>query len=105
MLIDELDKSLHSFLVQYVVDLFHNSSINKNHAQLVFSTHDINLLSLDTFRRDQVYFVEKNAKNAQTSIYSLDEFSVRKSENVERGYLLGRYGAVPFLHPEVDLWE
>ena len=88
-----------------MVDLFHDPEINSKNAQLVFSTHDTNLLSLDTFRRDQIYFVEKNIETAESSVYSLDEFSVRKVENIERGYLLGRYGAIPFLQTGGNLWE
>lgn len=95
--VDELDRSLHPFLVKYIVDLFLNPEVNKNGAQLIFSTHDTNLLTLDIFRRDEIYFVEKNPATAETSVYSLDEFSVRKTENIEKGYLLGRYGAIPFL--------
>jgi len=97
IVVDELDRSLHPFLVKYLVELFLNPEVNKHGAQLIFSTHDTNLLSLDVFRRDEIYFVEKHPKTAATTVYSLDEFSVRKTENIEKGYLLGRYGAVPFL--------
>lgn len=103
MVIDELDRSLHPFLVKFLVELFHNPVLNKKNAQLIFTTHDTTLLSLDTFRRDQIYFVEKDPHTAATELYSLDEFSVRKSENIEKGYLLGRYGAVPYVHPEGEL--
>ena len=84
----------------YLVNLFRNPKINKNGAQLIFMTHETTLLSLDTFRRDQIYFTEKDAKSGVTDLYSLDEFSVRKTDNIEKGYLLGRYGAIPFLHTE-----
>ena len=100
MVIDELDRSLHPFLVQFLVELFHTPEVNKNNAQLIFTTHDTTLLSLNTFRRDQIYFVEKDPHTAATELYSLDEFSVRKNENIEKGYLLGRYGAIPYLRPE-----
>ena len=100
MVIDELDRSLHPFLVQFLVELFHTPAINQTNAQLIFTTHDTTLLSLDTFRRDQIYFVEKDPHTAATELYSLDEFSVRKNENIEKGYLLGRYGAIPYLRPE-----
>ena len=100
MVIDELDRSLHPFLVQFLVELFHTPETNKNNAQLIFTTHDTTLLSLETFRRDQIYFVEKDPHTAATELYSLDEFSVRKNENIEKGYLLGRYGAIPYLRPE-----
>ena len=100
MVIDELDRSLHPFLVKFFVELFHNPNLNQANAQLIFTTYDTTLLSLDTFRRDQIYFVEKDPHTAATELYSLDEFSVRKNENIEKGYLLGRYGAVPYLRPE-----
>lgn len=103
MVIDELDRSLHLFLVQFLVELFHTPEINQTNAQLIFTTHDTTLLSLDTFRRDQIYFVEKDPHTAATELYSLDEFSVRKNENIEKGYLLGRYGAIPYLRPEGGL--
>ena len=103
MVIDELDRSLHPFLVQFLVELFHTPEINQTNAQLIFTTHDTTLLSLDTFRRDQIYFVEKDPHTAATELYSLDEFSVRKNENIEKGYLLGRYGAIPYLRPEGGL--
>ena len=103
MVIDELDRSLHPFLVQFLVELFHTPEINQTNAQLIFTTHDTTLLSLDTFRRDQIYFVEKAPHTAATELYSLDEFSVRKNENIEKGYLLGRYGAIPYLRPEGGL--
>lgn len=103
--IDEIDKSLHPMLVKYIVELFHNPKVNINNAQLIFNTHDTNLLSLDTFRRDQIYFVEKDYLKGTTDLYSLDEFSVRKQENIRKGYLQGRYGSIPFLGLGDSLWE
>lgn len=100
LIVDELDRSMHPFIVKYLVNLFRNKNINKNGAQIIFTTHETSLLSLNAFRRDQIYFTEKNAENGITDIYSLDDFSVRKDENIEKGYLLGRYGAIPYLHTE-----
>ena len=100
LVVDEIDRSLHPFIVKFLVNLFRNSSINKSGAQLIFTTHETALLSLDTFRRDQIYFTEKDAESGVTDLYSLDEFSVRKTDNIEKGYLLGRYGAIPFLKTE-----
>ena len=101
LVVDEIDRSLHPFIVKFLVNLFRNTTVNTKGAQLIFNTHDTTLLSLDTFRRDQVYFTEKDAKTGATDLYSLDEFPVRKTDNIEKGYLLGRYGAIPFLHTEV----
>ena len=100
LVIDELDKSLHPFIVKFLVNIFRNPKVNQNGAQLIFTTHDTTLLSLDVFRRDQIYFTEKDARTGITDLYSLDDFAVRKDENIEKGYLLGRYGAIPYLHTE-----
>lgn len=98
--LDEIDKSLHPSIVKFVMNLFRDSEVNRNGAQLIVTTHETGLLSLDMFRRDQIYFTEKDASTGVTDLYSLDEFSVRKTENIEKGYLMGRYGAIPFLQTE-----
>ncbi len=95
IVIDEIDKSLHPAVVKYIVNMFRNNDINKSGAQLIITTHDTSLLSLSTFRRDQVYFVDKDRNTAESRLYALDEYPVRKGENIEKGYILGRYGAVP----------
>lgn len=95
VIIDEIDDSLHPLLALMLIKLFHNKEINKNGAQLIFNTHDVSLLDLDYFRRDQIYFVEKNNLTGVTDLYSLNEFSPRKTENIRKGYLQGRYGAIP----------
>ena len=100
LVVDEIDRSLHPFIVKFLVNLFRSPTFNRNGAQLIFTTHETTLLSLDTFRRDQIYFTEKDSASGATSLYSLDEFSIRKTDNIEKGYLLGRYGAIPFLHTE-----
>ena len=68
---------------------------NTNGAQLIVTTQDVSLLSLNRFRRDQICFVEKDNKNGVTDLYSLDEFAPRKNADIRRGYLQGRYGAIP----------
>jgi hypothetical protein len=100
IVLDEIDKSMHPSIVKFIINLFRDPEINKNGAQLIATTHETGLLSLDMFRRDQIYFTEKDAKTGVTDLYSLDEFSVRKTENIEKGYLMGRYGAIPFLQTE-----
>jgi uncharacterized protein len=100
LVIDELDTSLHALLVRELVHLFHRPDINTGGAQLIFTTHDTSLLDAPgLFRRDQVWFVEKD-KDQASALVGLAEFSPRKNEALERGYLMGRYGGVPFLsHP------
>ena len=95
LFIDEMS-CLHSALVQYLVGLFNDPDINTKNAQLIFVTHDTILLDLKVFRRDQIYFIEKS-DNAASDLYSLDNFSVRKTENIRTAYLIGRYGAVPII--------
>ncbi len=100
IVIDEIDKSLHPIIVKAIINMFRDSSINTGGAQLIFTTHDTSLLTLSIFRRDQIYFTEKNSETGESDLYALDEFSVRKSDNIERDYLLGRYGAIPFVRGE-----
>jgi len=97
IVLDEIDKSMHPSLVKFIMNLFRDPDVNKNGAQLIVTTHETGILSLEMFRRDQIYFTEKDSKSGVTDLYSLDEFSVRKTENIEKGYLMGRYGAIPFL--------
>lgn len=104
LIVDELDKSLHPFLVKYIVKVFNSEKYNKNGAQLIFNTHDTNLLSLNLFRRDQIWFTEKDYKKGTTDLYPLDDFPVRKTENIQKGYLNGRYGAIPFIAMGDNLW-
>ena len=104
LIVDELDRSLHPFLVKYIVKLFNSKEYNKNGAQLIFNTHDTNLLSLNLFRRDQIWFTEKDYKKGATDLYPLDDFPVRKTENIQKGYLNGRYGAIPFIAMGDNLW-
>lgn len=97
LVIDELDTSLHTLLVRELVRLFHQPDMNTAGAQLVFTTHDTSLLDApDLFRRDQIWLVEKDSSQA-SELVALSEFSPRKNEALERGYLMGRYGGVPFL--------
>ncbi len=97
LVVDELDTSLHTLLVRELVRLFHRPEINTGGAQLIFTTHDTSLLdAADLLRRDQIWFVEKDPDQA-SELVGLSEFSPRKNEALERGYLMGRYGGIPFL--------
>lgn len=97
LVIDELHNHLHPKMVEYLLRLFHSSECNPNNAQLIFTTHETSILNQEVLRRDQVWFCEKDGIQA-TTIYPLSDFSPRKGrENIEVGYLSGRYGALPFL--------
>lgn len=95
LIVDELDRSLHPLLVRRLVRMFHQPELNPLGAQLLFSTHDTSLLDRTLFRRDQIWFTEKDQDQA-TRLYPLSDFSPRETEAWEKGYLIGRYGAVPF---------
>ena len=101
--IDEFDKSLHPSLIRYLIDRFNDPSVNERNAQLIISSHADSLLSLDHLRRDQIYFVDKDRTTGSSELYSLDEYSPRKTENIRNAYMLGRYGAVPDLKEGIDL--
>jgi uncharacterized protein len=96
VLADELERSLHPLLVRSLIQLFNNPKTNICNAQLIFNTHDTTLLDQTFFRRDQIWFTEKDAGGA-SHLYSMLEFSPRKGESLAKGYLQGRYGAIPFL--------
>lgn len=96
LIIDEMDASLHPLLVQAIIGLYHNPTTNPKNAQLIFNTHDLTLLDSTILRRDQVWFTEKDTKGA-TYIYSLLDFKPRGTESFGRGYIQGRYGAIPIV--------
>lgn len=102
LVIDELEASLHPLLALQVVRQFNDPRTNPRNAQLLFTTHDTNLLGTElgepALRRDQVWLTEKD-KDGATCLYPLTDYKPRKAENLERGYLQGRYGAIPFLGP------
>jgi hypothetical protein len=92
---DELNDNLHPALVKLLVDMF-NSELNKNNAQLIFTTHETSILSQEILRRDQVWFCERD-ENLSTRVYPLSDFKPRKDyEDIENSYLTGRYGAIPY---------
>jgi len=101
VIVDELDARLHPNLALELIRLFHHPEGNERHAQLIFTTHNTNLLSAKLFRRDQVWFVEKSRQGA-SDLYSLVEYRgdgklVRNDASFEKDYIAGRYGAVPFI--------
>jgi uncharacterized protein len=87
---------MHTLLTRKIIGMFNSEKTNPRHAQLIFATHDTNLLSNKLFRRDQIWFVEKDSRGA-SHLYSLAELKVRNDASFENDYLQGRYGAVPLL--------
>jgi uncharacterized protein len=96
LFIDELDARLHPLITRELICLFNSNETNPHNAQLIFTTHDTNLLSSKAFRRDQIWFTEKDNKGA-TDLYSLVEYKVGKDASFERDYIIGKYGAIPFV--------
>ena len=94
---DELHDNLHPELLRFLVTRFHDPVVNCHGAQLIFSTHDTSILSGDVFRRDQVWLCERD-ESLGTSVYPLSDFKKRRNdEDMERAYLSGRFGALPFV--------
>ena len=99
VVLDELHDQLHPALVRFLINLFHDPNRNRNGAQLIFSTHETSILNQEVFRRDQIWFCERDRERT-TTLFPLTDFRPRKGvENLERAYLAGRYGGVPYFQP------
>lgn len=96
LIIDEFDARLHPLISLEIVKLFNSREANPNNAQLIFMTHDTNLLNNKIFRRDQIWFTEKNRYSA-TALYSLAEYKIRNDASFESDYIKGKYGAIPYI--------
>ncbi|MBX2078833.1 ATP-binding protein [Campylobacter peloridis] len=104
VVVDELNTHLHPLMTKFLVNLFHNENLNKSNAQLIFTTHDTSILNQEVFRRDQIWFCEK--QNKATKLYPLSDFKVRKDKtNLESDYLLGRFGALPYFKEILSSWS
>lgn len=99
-IVDELERELHPELVDFIVKKFTSKDINTNGAQIIFTTHNTELLSRDTLRRDQIYFVDKNNNDGASILYPLTDFSPRKESDIFKAYSIGKFGAIPFLKEE-----
>ena len=98
LVVDELDASLHTQAAEAVVRLFLSDDTNRKGAQLIATTHDTNLLAIEGLRRDEIWFTEKDDRGG-TFLFPLTEIRTRIGDNLERGYLQGRFGAIPFVGP------
>jgi len=96
VLIDEIDTSLHPILVREMLKLLFSKKYNKKGAQVIFTTHNPLLLDSDLLRRDQIWFTEKTSYG-ETFVYPLTEYKPRKNEAIAKGYISGRYGAIPYI--------
>lgn len=96
LVIDEFDDRLHPIITKFLIKLFNSKERNPNNAQLIFTSHDTNFLNKNIFRRDQIWFAEKD-NYGSTDLYSLVEYKVRKDASFDKDYILGKYGAIPFV--------
>ena len=101
LVVDELEREMHLMLIEYVLGRYQGKRNNPAHAQLIFTTHDTSLLNQEILRRDQIYFVDKRREDGASSLYSLADFNIRNDANIQKAYLLGKFGAVPSIE-EVD---
>ena len=100
LFVDEMNNHFHPKLIEYLISLFHNSETNKHNAQLVFTTHETSILNQNIFRRDQIWFVERDPVEGST-IFPLTDFRIRNTlSNLESAYLSGRYGGIPYINRE-----
>lgn len=98
LIVDEIGESLHTSIIQYIIELFNAS----DHAQLIYTTHNTKLLNLNSLRKDQIYFVNKK-EDASTDLYSLYDYNdFRDTMDVEKAYLQGRFDAIPFINDSVE---
>ncbi|HFA47897.1 MAG TPA: ATP-binding protein [Bacteroidetes bacterium] len=104
LIVDELANKLHPNLTRKLIEVFNSKEKNPNNAQLIFNTHDTGLLRSGLFRRDQIWFTEKNRYGASI-LYSLSDFKgIRKEEDFEKNYVKGKYGAIPYLEDFENLF-
>ncbi|MDF2520572.1 MAG: transporter [Clostridia bacterium] len=102
LFVDELNAKLHPLLVRYIINMFHDPDINRNNAQLIYTTHDTFTLTRDVFRRDEIWFAQKDDEGTSRLFsliqYKLDDNSkIRNDASFDKDYIAGRYGAIPVL--------
>ena len=95
LLVDELERELHPMLVNFIVSKFQSKNTNQKGAQIIFTTHNTELMNMELLRKDQLYFVDKHDNDGVSELYSISEFATRTTDNIRKGYLVGKYGATP----------
>lgn len=100
LLVDEIERELHPMLVDFVVSKFQSKRTNPYGAQIIFTTHNTELLNMELLRKDQLYFADKDQEDGASELYSISEFATRTTDNIRKGYLLGKYGAIPNIEIE-----
>lgn len=100
LLVDEIERELHPMLVNFIVAKFQSKNSNPNGAQIIFTTHNTELMNLELLRKDQIYFADKNRNDGSSELYSVTDFMTKTADNIRKGYLAGKYGATPDLEIE-----
>lgn len=95
LFVDELERELHPLLADFIVAKFQSKDSNPNGAQIVFTTHNTELMNLTLLRKDQFYFVDKGDEDGASELYAISDFATRTNENIRKGYLVGKYGSIP----------
>ena len=100
LLVDEIERELHPMLVNFIIAKFQSKNSNPNGAQIIFTTHNTELMNLEFMRKDQIYFTDKNREDGSSELYSVTDFTTKTADNIRKGYLAGKYGATPELEIE-----
>ena len=100
LLVDEIERELHPLLVDFIIAKFQSKETNKKGAQIIFTTHNTELMSMELLRKDQLYFADKDQQDGSSELYSISEFGTKTTENIRKGYLIGKYGATPNIEIE-----
>ena len=100
LLVDELEKELHPMLVNFIISKFQSCQSNTKGAQIIFTTHNTDLMNLEFLRKDQIYLVDKKRGDGVSELYSIADFNTKTGDNIRKGYLMGKYGGVPDVEPE-----
>lgn len=95
LLVDEIDRELHPLLAEFIISKFQSLETNPGHAQIIFTTHDTELLNMEILRKDQIYFVDKKRQSGVSELFNLTDLPVRTNDNIRKAYLVGKYGAIP----------
>lgn len=100
LLVDELERELHPMLVNFIIAKFQSKRSNPNGAQIIFTTHNTELMNLEFMRKDQIYFADKRKSDGVSELYSVTDFNTKTTDNIRKGYLVGKYGATPNIEIE-----
>ena len=100
LLADEIERELHPVLVNYIISKFQSKNSNPNGAQIIFTTHNTELMNMELLRKDQLYFADKRNNDGSSELYSISDFATRTTDNIRKGYLVGKYGATPDIEIE-----